>query len=74
MPRRVYVTDQEIAKKRGIHTVYVGTTQHPVGEGSRVIATKFYSGVAKDVDENTYQRMKDLGHASEGRPRTSDDD
>lgn len=74
MPRRVYVTDKEIIRKRGVHTVYVGDKDHPNTEGSKILSTKFVAGVAYNVDEGRFQRMKDLGHASESKPRTHDDE
>lgn len=70
MPRRVYLKDPELAQKSHFHTAYVGDGAiSPDGKPLTLHKVEFVHGVARDVDDALYQRLKDAGVAETSRPR-----
>jgi hypothetical protein len=63
----IYTTDREVVRKRGIHTVYTGNDK-PVGhKDHKVKGTIFTFGMAREVEGQEANQLKDMGHASTHR-------
>ena len=67
---RVYMTDTNLARKSGHHTVYVGTP----GTAGELHKLEFEFGIAKNVPLNVYERFRDAGHATTDIPKRSGQD
>jgi hypothetical protein len=76
MPKRVYLADEELRKRSAHHTAYVGAPadEHIPGLPSPLHKLEFFGGVARDVDETTYQRFADVGVVTQTRPKRPADD
>ena len=81
MPRRVFLApklDPQAYKGSRQHTAYCGSTITPApGIPAPLHKLEFVNGVAKNVDENLYERFKDLGVCDTSkpkRPRRSEED
>jgi len=65
MPRRVFLhakLDTSAYKNSRHHTCYAGAGVAPApGVPAPLHKLEFINGVAKNVDENVYERFKDLG-------------
>lgn len=74
MPDRVYLKDPKMFRHSKHHTHYSGTgpIQHKDNPG-RLYKTEFINGVARNVDDETFRRLKDEGVASATRPRVDED-
>jgi len=76
MPKRVYLKDEELRKRSAYHTAYVGgpAEEQIPGMPSPLYRMTFVDGVARDVDETTFQRFADVGVATTSRPKRQDDE
>lgn len=76
MPKRVYLKPPELVKHSRHHTAYVGPdpTEIIPGQPTPLYRLEFVNGVAKDVDEQVYQRFKDVGIADVERPKRPKED
>ena len=81
MPKRVFLAprlDPTAYKNSRMHTAYSGSSISPApGIPAPLHKIEFGNGVARNVDENTYERFKDLGVCDTSkprRPRRSEDD
>ena len=76
MPKRVYLADEELRKRSAHHTAYVGAPaeEHIPGMPAPLHKLEFYNGVARDVDEQTFSRFKDVGVATLDKPKRRDED
>ena len=81
MPRRVYLSpklEPGAYRNSRHHTCYAGSTVTTApGIPAPLHKLEFVNGVARNVDENLYERFKDLGIADTSkprRPRRSEDD
>ena len=81
MPKRIYLSpklDPQAYSRSRFHTSYAGSTIAPApGIPAPLHKIEFVNGVARNVDENTYERFKDLGVCDTSkprRPRRSEDD
>jgi hypothetical protein len=70
MPRKVYLQPDELVKRSRHHTAHVGNGAiHPDSQGGELHKLEFHDGVAYDVPEALFQRMKDAGIADTARPK-----
>ena len=73
MPKRVYLApklDPQAYKGSRHHTAYSGSTIMPApGIPAPLHKLEFINGVARNVDENLYERFKDLGVCDTSKPR-----
>ena len=76
MPKRVYLADAELRKRSAHHTAYVGAPaeERLPGMPAPLHKLEFVGGIARDVDENTYQRFADVGVVTAERPARRDPD
>jgi len=75
MPAKAYLQPPELVAKSRHHRSYAG--DGPIetdGKPGKLYVMEFRNGVARNVDEQVYQRFKDLGHCSTTRPYGDDDD
>ena len=75
MPKRVYLAPKltpDAYKASRHHTAYVGSMITPAsGIPAPLHKLEFVNGVAQNVDENLYERFKDVGICDTSRPRRS---
>ena len=73
MPRRVYLSpklEPGAYRNSRHHTCYAGSTVTTApGIPAPLHKLEFVNGVARNVDENLYERFKDLGIADTSKPR-----
>ncbi len=73
MPKRVYLSpriDPQAYKGSRHHTAYSGSTVTTApGIPAPLHKLEFVNGVARNVDENLYERFKDLGVCDTSKPR-----
>ena len=76
MPKRVYLADEQLRKHSAHHTAYVGAPaeEHIPGQPAPLHRIEFWGGVAKDVDDVTYQRFADVGVVTTTRPKRQDEE
>ena len=70
---KAYTKDPEIAKKRGVHTIYTGNGEPIATKTHKVKGTVFVRGLAKDLEGQEYNKLKDLGHVTPNRPSDDED-
>lgn len=73
MPKRVFLSPKlapDAFKGSRHHTAYAGALVAPApGVPAPLHRLEFVNGVAKNVDENLYERFKDLGICDTSRPK-----
>ncbi len=75
MPAKVYLQQPELVAKSRHHRSYAGDGAIETdGKPGKLYTLEFFNGVAKNVDEQTYQRFKELGHCDTTRPYEDDND
>lgn len=57
MPQKVFIQEKKLLKNSRHHTHYMGDG---ATSGKPLRSVTFVNGVATEVDENDYQRLKDL--------------
>lgn len=65
---RVYLRDQELARKSAYHTGYCGYIHPATGDYVQESLT-FWRGCAQNVPLATYERFRDAGICTTDRPR-----
>ena len=61
MPKKLYLQDKDLIRHSRHHTAYVGDGAVAEGGATKVYSTTFINGVARNVDEQMAQRLKDVG-------------
>ena len=78
MPKRVFLhpkNDATAYARSAHHRAYVGNgAVHENGQPSETTVLEFWGGVARDVEESTYQRFKDAGIVDTSPPKLREDD
>jgi hypothetical protein len=75
VPKRIYLQPIDLVKKSRHHTAYVGDGAiHENASGGPLYKLEFVNGVAENVAESLYQRMKEAGIAGEKRPSRPDEE
>ena len=72
--RRVYIADKEKQTRSALHTVYAGEGSITPGVEKPLQTLTFLFGIARDVPLATFERFRDLGHATIDRPRRRGED
>ena len=74
MPKRAYLQPAELVRKSRHHTSYAGDGAVTEGKPGQQYTMTFVNGVAREVDEQTFRRFKELGHCATSRPKLPGDD
>lgn len=75
MPKKVYLKPLDLVKKSKHHTAYTGDGAIGTeGNPPKIYKMEFWGGIARDVDESTYQRFKDVGICDTAKPSLGDED
>lgn len=70
MPRRVFLKPTELVRNSRHHTAYTGAPGEAIpGQPAPLYRLEFVNGVARNVDEQLYERFKDVGIADVSRPK-----
>lgn len=71
---RVYMADPNINTHSMHHTIYAGREPLKPGTEQEMVKLEFFGGVARGVDTQTFQLLKDLGHVTTDRPKRRGDE
>ena len=71
---RVYMKDPNINTHSMHHTIYAGREPLKPGTEQEMLKVEFVAGVSRNMDPQTFELLRDMGHVTTDRPKRRGDE